>query len=129
MLRHFQNQLNRSAKLLALQALSAALIALAWSLIDSSAQGMAFAIGALAVAFGQFVQALVTFTGGLRGAADWFGRFLVAVMLKWLLVFSIMLFGMEWIAPAPFAAIAGLVFSLLVIQLFNYFDAKVKRGS
>jgi hypothetical protein len=27
------------------------------------------------------------------------------------------------------AALAGLAFSLLVIQLFNYFDAKVKRGS
>jgi len=36
---------------------------------------------------------------------------------------------MQWIAAAPFATLAGLMFSLLVIQLFNYFDAKVKRGS
>lgn len=86
-------------------------------------------LGALAVAFGQFVQALVAFTGGVRAAAVWFGRFLWGVMLKWLVVFALLYSGMRWIAPAPFATLAGLMFSLLVIQLFNYFDAKVKRGS
>jgi ATP synthase protein I len=129
MLKHFQNQRHRSVKLLALQALAAVLIASAWSLMDSPAQGVAFLIGALAVALGQFVQAIVAFTGGVRAAAAWFGRFLWGVMLKWLVVFVLMFYGMQWIAPAPFAALAGLVFSLLVIQLFNYFDAKVKRGS
>jgi hypothetical protein len=115
--------------LLVLQALSAVLIALAWSLIDSPSQGVAFMIGALAVALGQFLQSVVAFTGGVRGPAPWFGRLLLGVLLKWVLVFSIMLAGMKWIAPAPLAALAGLAFSLLVIQLFNYFDAKVKRGS
>ena len=129
MLRHFQNQLNQGAKLLVLQTLSAVLIALAWSLIDSPSQGVAFMIGALAVALGQFLQSVVAFTGGVSGAAPWFSRLLLGVLLKWVLVFSIMLAGMKWIAPAPFATLAGLVFSLLVIQLFNYFDAKVKRGS
>jgi hypothetical protein len=90
---------------------------------------VAFILGALAVALGQFLQSVVAFTGGVRGAAVWFGRLLFGVLLKWLLVFSIMLAGMKWIAPAPLAALTGLVFSLLVIQLFNYFDAKVKRGS
>ncbi|MFZ9649985.1 MAG: hypothetical protein ACO29C_07835, partial [Fluviibacter sp.] len=98
------------------------------SLIASPSQGVAFILGALAVALGQFLQSVVAFTGGVRGAAVWFGRLLFGVLLKWLLVFSIMLAGMKWIAPAPLAALTGLVFSLLVIQLFNYFDAKVKRG-
>lgn len=129
MLRHFQNQLNQGAKLLVSQALSAMLIALVWSLIDSPSQGVAFMIGALAVALGQFLQSVVAFTGGVRGAAPWFGRLLLGVLLKWVLVFSITLAGMKWIAPVPLAALAGLAFSLLVIQLFNYFDAKVKRGS
>ena len=112
-----------------LQALSATFVALALSLIASPSQGVAFILGALAVALGQFLQSVVAFTGGVRGAAIWFGRLLFGVLLKWLLVFSIMLAGMKWIAPAPLAALSGLVFSLLVIQLFNYFDAKVKRGS
>lgn len=115
--------------MLVLQALSAVLIALAWSLIDSPSQGVAFMIGALAVTLGQFLQSVVAFTGGVRGPAPWFGRLLLGVLLKWVLMFSIMLAGMKWIAPAPLAALAGLAFSLLVIQLFNYFDAKVKRGS
>ena len=129
MLKHFQDQRHRSVKLLAVQAFSALPIAAVWSLIDGSAQGLAFLIGALAVALGQFVQASVAFTGGVRAAAAWFGRFLWGVLLKWLVVFALMFLGMQWIAPAPLATLAGLVFSLLVIQLFNYFDAKVKRGS
>ena len=129
MLRHFQNQLNQGAKLLVLQALSATFVALALSLIASPSQGVAFILGALAVALGQFLQSVVAFTGGVLAAAAWLGRLLFGVLLKWLLVFSIMLAGMKWIAPAPLAALSGLVFSLLVIQLFNYFDAKVKRGS
>lgn len=129
MLKHFHDQRHRSVKLLVVQAFASLLVAAVCSLIDGSAQGVAFLIGALAVALGQFVQAFVAFTGGVRAAAVWFGRFLWGVMLKWLVVFALMFYGMQWIAPAPFATLAGLMFSLLVIQLFNYFDAKVKRGS
>lgn len=129
MLKHFQDQRHRGVKLLALQASAAVLIASVWSLIDSPVQGAAFLIGALALALGQFVQALVAFTGGVRAAAAWLGRFLWGVMLKWLVVFALLYCGMQWIAPAPFATLAGLAVSLLAIQLFNYFDAKVKRGS
>ena len=129
MLKHFQDQRHRGVKLLALQALAALPIAAVWSLIDGPEQGAAFIIGALAVALGQFVQALVAFTGGVRPAVTWLGRFLWGVMLKWLVVFALLYYGMRWIVPEPFATLAGLVFSLLVIQLFNYFDAKVKRGS
>lgn len=129
MLKHFQNQRHRGIKLLALQVLAALPIAGVWSLIEDPAQGAAFMIGALAVALGQFVQALVAFTGSVRAAAAWFGRFLLSVMLKWLVVFVLLYCAMQWIAAAPLAMIAGLMFSLLVIQLFNHFDAKVNRGS
>ena len=56
-------------------------------------------------------------------------KHVLAVLLKWLTVFSLILLGMRWLASAPMAAIAGIVFSILVIQLFNYYDARVKRGS
>jgi F0F1-type ATP synthase assembly protein I len=129
MLKHFQNQRNRSMRLLVLQSALAIVIGSIWFVFNSPAQGMAFAIGALAVALGQYVHSVVAFTGGVRKATDWFGRFLLAVLLKWLTVFSLMLLGMRWLASAPLAGLAGIVFSLLVIQLFNYYEARVKRGS
>ena len=129
MLKHFQNQRSRSVRLLVLQLALAVVISSIWFAFISSAQSMAFAIGATAVALGQYVQSAVSFTGGVRKAADWFGRFLLAVLLKWLTVFSLLFAGMNWLSLAPLAALAGIVFSMLVIQLFNYFDAKVKRGS
>lgn len=129
MLKHFQDQRSRSARLLVLQFTLVAVIGSVWFAFVSSAQSLAFAIGALAVAIGQYVQALVSFTGGVRKAPDWFGRFMLAVLLKWLTVFSLMLAAMSLLASAPLAALAGIVLSMLVIQLFNYYDAKVKRGS
>ena len=116
-------------RLLVLQFALAIVIGSIWLAFISLAQSMAFVIGAFAVALGQYVQSVVAFTGGVRKAADWFGRFLLAVLLKWLTVFSLILLGMRWLASAPMAAIAGIVFSILVIQLFNYYDARVKRGS
>ena len=129
MLKHFQDQRSRSARLLVLQFALAIVIGSIWFAFISFAQSMAFAIGAMAVALGQYVQSVVSFTGGVRKAADWFGRFLLAVLLKWLTVFSLMFAGMNWLSLAPLAALAGIVFSMLVIQLFNYYDARVKRGS
>lgn len=129
MLKHFQNQRNRSMRLLVLQFALAIVIGSIWLAFISPVQSMAFVLGAFAVALGQYVQSVVAFTGGVRKAADWFGRFLLAVLLKWLTVFSLMLLSMHWLASAPLAALVGIVFSMLVIQLFNYYDARVKRGS
>jgi F0F1-type ATP synthase assembly protein I len=129
MLKHFQDQRSRSARLLVLQLALAVVIGSIWFAFTGVAQSMAFAIGAMAVTLGQYVQSVVSFTGGVRRAADWFGRFLLAVLLKWLTVFSLMLAGMNWLSSAPLAALAGMVFSMLAIQLFNYYDARVKRGS
>lgn len=100
-----------------------------WFAFVSSEQSVAFAIGAIAVALGQYVQSMVSFTGGVRKAGEWFGRFLLAVLLKWLTVFSLILAGMNRLSLAPLATLVGIVLSLLVIQLFNYYDARVKRGS
>jgi hypothetical protein len=100
-------------RLLVLQFALAIVIGSTWLAFISPAQSMAFAIGAMAVTLGQYVQSVVAFTGGVRKAADWFGRFLLAVLLKWLTVFSLMLLGMRWLASAPLAGLAGIVFSLL----------------
>jgi zinc transporter ZupT len=129
MLKHFQIQRHQSVRLLVAQTLFAAAIGLALGLAASLAAGLAFSVGAFAVSVGQFAQSWLTFSGGLQNARNWFGRFLLGVLLKWLLVFTIMLLGMPYIAKAPLPALLGFVFSLLIIQLYNYFDAKVKRGS
>ena len=92
-------------------------------------QAVAFAIAAVAVAIGQYAQSRVAFGGGVSPARLWFGRFLSALLLKWLLVFSALLAGMQQLAAAPLAGLSGFVLSLLVIQIFNLYDAKVKRGS
>jgi hypothetical protein len=129
MLNHFQIQRHQRVRLLVAQTLFAAAAGLAFGLGFGLAEGLAFVVAALAVSVGQFAQSWVTFSGGLQNARNWFGRFLFGVMLKWLLVFTIMLVGMPYIAKAPLPALLGFIFSLLIIQLYNYFDAKVKRGS
>lgn len=129
MFNRFQNQRFRSAELLAVQVLIAVLAGVMVLLIFDKVQALAFVIGALAVALGQFTQYWLTFSGGVQNARVWFGRFLLAVLLKWLLVFVLLLAGMHWLAKAPLAALLGFMCSLLITQLYNLFDAKVKRGS
>jgi hypothetical protein len=129
MLKHFQIQRRQSVRMLAAQILFAAATGLALGLAGNYSAGLAFSIGALAVSAGQFAQSLLAFSGGLQNARSWFGRFLLAVLLKWLLAFTIMYLCMPYIAKAPLPALLGFVFSLLIVQLYNYFDAKVKRGS
>lgn len=126
---HFQHQRKHGVVLLGWQLLSTVAFGLVWLLLGNRVQATAFAIGMLVVAAGQFVQSQVAFGGGVDRALPWFGRFLWAAALKWLLVFAGLFVGMRQMAAAPLAGLSGFVLSLLLIQIFNLFDAKVKRGS
>jgi hypothetical protein len=129
MLKHFQRQNRRSFRQLALQIALALAGGVIWFLVSGLNHGAAFACGVLAVAAGQMVQSLVSFSGGVQGAGTWFGRFLLATLLKWIVVFAAIAFCINRLHGAPIALLAGFAASLLVIQLFNFYDAKVKRGS
>ena len=126
---HFQHQRKQGVSLLVRQLLSTVAFGLIWLALGSRVQAAAFAIGMLVVAVGQFVQSQIAFAGSVRRAIPWFGRFMSAVLLKWLLVFAGLFAGMKQVAAAPLAGLSGFVLSLLLIQIFNSFDAKVKRGS
>ncbi len=125
---HFLVQRSKNVRLFAAQLASAGLFGAIWLLFGGYVQALAFALSALSVALGGWVQSLLAFSGGVQPAAVWFGRFVVALLLKWLVVFVLLMVFMKWLAKAPFAAIVGFGVSLLVIQLFNFFDAKVTRG-
>lgn len=92
-------------------------------------QGLAFALGAFIMALAHFVMTGLAFSGPVQAAPGWYGRFLLAVLLKWLLAVALMILFMRYLAAAPLLALTGVVVSLTVIQLFNLFEAKVKRGS
>ena len=129
MQKHFHEQRFQGIKLFAAQVTLALIGGLLCSLIAGFVEGKAFASGAIAIAIGQLVQSQVSFTGGVQGAKIWFGRFLLAVLLKWLIVIAILAYSVDSLRMAPLALLAGFVVSLLIIQLFNLFDVKVKRGS
>ncbi len=128
MQKHFHEQRFQCIKLfVALMAL-ALIGGLFCSLIASFVEGKAFALGVIAIAIGQLLQSQVAFTGGVQAAKVWFGRFLLAVLLKWLVVIAILASSIDSLKQAPLALLAGFVISLFVIQLFNFLDVKVKRG-
>jgi hypothetical protein len=129
MQKHFHEQRFQGIKLFAAQVTLALIGGLLCSLVAGFIEGKAFASGVIAIAIGQLVQSQVSFTGGVRGAKVWFGRFLLAVLLKWLIVIAILAYSVDSLRMAPLALLAGFVVSLLIIQLFNFFDVKVKRGS
>jgi multidrug efflux pump subunit AcrB len=129
MLKHFHEQRNRSIRLLAVQAALALAGGSVWFLMSGPNQGRSFASGVLAIAAGQLVQSFVSFSGGVQGARKWFGRFLLATLLKWIVVFTVLALCVNSLRSAPLAILVGIMVSLLTIQLFNFLDAKVKRGS
>jgi hypothetical protein len=129
MQKHFHKQRSHGMKLFAAQVTLALIGGLLCSLVAGFIEGKAFAIGVIAIAIGQLLQSQVSFTGGVQGAKAWFGRFLMAVLLKWLVVIAILAFSLDSLRIAPLTLLAGIVVSLLIIQLFNFFDVKVKRGS
>ena len=129
MQKHFHEQRFQGIKLFAAQVTMALIGGLLCSLIAGFIEGKAFALGVIAIAIGQLLQSQVSFTGGVQGAKVWFGRFVTAVILKWLIVIAILAYSVDSLRMAPLALLAGFVVSLLIIQLFNFFDVKVKRGS
>jgi len=129
MLKHFRNQRKTGRVLVVSQLMLAVVGGLIGSIAGTREQGLAFALGALIIALAQFAMSVLVFAGHVHSAPVWFGRFLFAVVLKWLAVMALMLLFMQYLAPAPIMALAGVLASLAAIQLFNYFDAKVKRGS
>lgn len=129
MLKHFRNQRHISRVVLASQLLLAAAAGMIGYIAGAREQGLAFALGAAILALAHFAMSVLAFAGTVRSAPGWFGRFLLAVLLKWVLVVFLMLLSMQYLAAAPIMALSGVVVSLAVIQLFNLFDAKVKRGS
>lgn len=129
MLKHFRNQRNISRVVLASQLLLAVAAGLIGSIAGAREQGLAFALGAAILALAHFAMSVLAFAGPVQSAPGWFARLLLAVLLKWILVVVLMLLFMQHLAAAPLMALSGIVVSLAVIQLFNLFDAKVKRGS
>lgn len=129
MLNHFKNQRNLNRKLLLAQTLIAFVVVIISSLMNMFMQGLAFALAALIISMAHYVTANFVFTARVQTAPDWFGRLLIAVVLKWLLVISLMLLFIRQLKDSPLMAILGVIVSLVAIQVFNYLDAKVKRGS
>jgi len=129
MLNHFKNQRNLSRKLFLIQLLLAVLCLIISFLLSKQIQGIAFALAALIIAVAHFVMANFVFTNRVQAAPAWFGRLLLAVLMKWLIVILLMLFFIRPLKEAPLMAILGVIASLVAIQVFNYLDAKVKRGS
>lgn len=129
MSKHFINQRRINRNLLMIQLLIAVAVGVVCFLVATKAQGIAFALGAVIIALAHCAMASLIFDGTVQAAPMWLGRFFLAVMLKWLLVISLMLFFVERLTAAPIMALMGVIASLAAIQLFNYLDAKVKRGS
>ena len=119
MLKHFRHQ-RKTGRVLAVSQLMLAVVGgLIGSIAGTREQGLAFALGAAIIALAHFAMSVLVFTGHVQSP----------VVLKWLTVMALMLLFMQYLAPAPIMALAGVLASLAAIQLFNYFDAKVKRGS
>lgn len=129
MLNHFKNQRNLSRKLFLTQLLLAVSVLIISFLLSKQIQGIAFALAALIIAVAHFVMANFVFTSRVQAATAWFGRLLLAVIMKWLIVILLMLFFIRPLKEAPLMAILGVIASLVAVQVFNYLDAKVKRGS
>lgn len=129
MLKHFINQRRINRNLLMIQSLIAIAVSGICFLVATQAHAIAFALGVMIVALAHFGMASLIFVSSVQAAPVWLGRFFLAAMLKWLMVIVLILFFAKQLSAAPVMALVGVVVSLIVIQLFNYIDAKVKRGS
>ena len=129
MLNHFKNQRNLSRKLFLIHLMLALSVVIICFMLNKQLQGIAFAVAALIIAVAHFVTARFVFTDRVQSAPIWFSRLLLAVFVKWLIVILLMLFFIRPLKEAPLMAILGVIASLVAVQVFNYLDAKVKRGS
>ena len=128
MLKHFQSKRAQGKKILMLNLALAATVGVILSLLGTKAQGLAFCIGVLIAASAQHLMLVVAFRASVDSAASWFRRMVLAVVLKWGVMVVLMIAFMSQLKPAPVMAVAGVAVSLLVVQLFNLFDTKVKRS-
>ena len=129
MFKHFINQRRINRNLLMIQSLIAIAVSGICFLVATQAHAIAFALGVMIIALAHFVMASLIFVSSVQAAPVWLGRFFLAAMLKWLLVVALILFFAKQLSAAPMIAVLGVIVSLVVIQLFNYFDVRVKRGS
>lgn len=129
MFKHFINQRRINRNLLMIQSLIAIAVSGICFLVATQAHAIAFALGVMIIALAHFVMASLIFVSSVQAAPVWLGRFFLAAMLKWLLVVALILFFAKQLSAAPMIALLGVIVSLVVIQLFNYFDSRVKRGS
>jgi F0F1-type ATP synthase assembly protein I len=129
MFKHFINQRRINRNLLMIQSLIAIAVSSICYLVATQAHAIAFALGVMIIALAHFVMASLIFVSSVQAAPIWLGRFFLAAMLKWLLVVALILFFAKQLSAAPMTAVLGVIVSLVVIQLFNYFDSRVKRGS
>ena len=126
---HFLNQRKQNRKLLALQLVITVGVCMVLVALFGTEIALAFGIGAAVFSLAHFVMAWILFVGTYQAAIDWLIKLYMAVVIKWLLVFVLMWVFMKRLAIAPLASIGGIVFSMLVIQLFTIYEAKVKRVS
>ena len=129
MLNHFKNQRILSRKLLLTQLCIAVVVWLICTILNKQEQGLAFALAAFIFSIAHYVTALLVFKDRVQAALVWFRRLLLAVVLKWIIVISLMLLFVSQLKESPLMAILGVIVSLVTIQVFNYLDAKVNRGS
>lgn len=92
------------------------LVALAF-LIWGLPQALAAAVGGLAVVAGGLASARVAFGGGVVPAGAAMLRLLVSVVLKWVVVFAVLLLGVGVCKLAPLPLMAGMITGLIAQML------------
>ena len=90
-----------------------ALVFLIWGL----PQALAAAVGGLAVVAGGLASARVAFGGGVVPAGAAMLRLLVSVVLKWVVVFAVLLLGVGVCKLAPLPLMAGMLTGLIAQML------------
>ncbi|MEJ1097848.1 MULTISPECIES: ATP synthase subunit I [unclassified Pseudoxanthomonas] len=90
-----------------------ALVFLIWGL----PQALAAAVGGLAVVAGGLASARVAFGGGVVPAGAAMLRLLVSVVLKWVVVFAVLLLGVGVCKLAPLPLMAGMITGLIAQML------------
>jgi ATP synthase protein I len=90
-----------------------ALVALIWGL----PQALAAAVGGLAVVAGGLAAARVAFGGGVVPAGAAMMRLLAGVVLKWVVVFAVLLLGVGVCKLAPLPLMAGMLTGLIAQML------------
>ena len=125
----FKNQRNLSRKLFLTQLCIAVVVGAICTILNKQAQGIAFTFAVLIISIAHYVTANLVFIDRVQAASVWFGRLLLAIVLKWLIVISLMFLFIQQLKEAPLMAILGVIVSLVTIQVFHYLDVRVDRGS